>query len=51
MQDWFPDAFEEKYGSLKNTAIYFMNEKDKQFLNDNEAEIKFNKYNWQLNSQ
>jgi hypothetical protein len=48
---WFPDAFEERYGSLKKTAIYFMNEKDKQFLNDNEAEIKFNKYNWQLNSQ
>jgi hypothetical protein len=48
---WFPDAFEEKYGSLKNTAINFMNEKDKQFLEDNEVEIKFIKYNWQLNSQ
>jgi hypothetical protein len=48
---WFPDAFEEKYGTLNNTAINFMNEKDKQFLEGNEVEIKFIKYNWQLNSQ
>lgn len=48
---WFPEAFEEQYGSLKNTAIYFMNEEAKRFLNDNEVEIKFNKYNWQLNAQ
>ena len=48
---WFPDAFEEKYGSLKNTAINFINEKDKQFLQENEVEIKFIKYNWQLNAQ
>ena len=48
---WFPEAFDEKYGSLKNTAIYFINEKDKQFLNDNEVEIKFIKYNWRLNAQ
>lgn len=48
---WFPEAFEEKYGSLKNTAINFMNEEDKLFLEDNEVEIKFIKYNWQLNAQ
>ena len=49
--NWFPGSFEEKYGSLKKTAVNFMNEKDKQFLEDNEVEIKFIKYNWQLNSQ
>jgi len=48
---WFPDSFEKKYGSLKNTAIYFMNEDDKKFLKNNEVEIKFTKYNWQLNAQ
>jgi hypothetical protein len=48
---WFPDAFIEKYGSLKNAARSFMNEEDKQFLEENEVEIKFKKYNWQLNSQ
>ncbi|UCH66704.1 MAG: DUF547 domain-containing protein [Ignavibacterium sp.] len=48
---WFPDAFEENYGSLKNAAMSFINEKDKQFLEENEVQIKFIKYNWQLNAQ
>jgi hypothetical protein len=48
---WFPDAFEKKYGSLKNTAMNFMIETDKQFLEENEVEVKFIKYNWQLNVQ
>ena len=48
---WFPAAFEERFGSLKQMAIYFMNEEDKHFLKEDDVEIKFLKYNWQLNTQ
>jgi len=48
---WFNNYFEERYGSLQKTAAYFMNENDKKFLEENEVEVKFNKYNWQLNAQ
>lgn len=48
---WFKKSFIKKYGSLKNTAINFLNNDDALFLQKSEVEIKFNKYNWQLNSQ
>jgi hypothetical protein len=48
---WFKKYFEERYGSLQKTAAYFMNENDKKFLKENEVTVKFNKYNWQLNTQ
>ena len=48
---WFKKYFEERYGSLQKAAAHFMNENDKKFLNENKVEIKFNKYNWKLNSQ
>ena len=48
---WFKKYFEERYGSLQNTVVHFMNESDKEFLTENEVEIKFNNYNWQLNTQ
>jgi hypothetical protein len=48
---WFKKSFEERYGSLQKTAEHFMNESDKKFLIENTVEVKFNKYNWQLNTQ
>lgn len=48
---WFKNAFIERYGSLKNTASAFINESDANFLKENEVDIKFLKYNWELNSQ
>jgi hypothetical protein len=48
---WFKKYFEERYGSLQKAAHYFMNESDKKFLSENKVEVKFNKYNWQLNTQ
>jgi hypothetical protein len=48
---WFRKSFEEKFGSLQETAKHFMNESENKFLNENEIEIQFNQYNWKLNSQ
>ena len=48
---WFKDSFVKKYGSLKETAIHFINESDEKFLKENEISIKYMKYNWQLNKQ
>ena len=48
---WFRKNFEERYGSLQKAAEHFMNESDKKFLIENTVEVKFNKYNWQLNTQ
>jgi hypothetical protein len=48
---WFSKSFEESFGSLEEMAKHFMNENDKKFLSENEFEIKFNSYNWKLNSQ
>jgi hypothetical protein len=48
---WFKNSFIEKYGSLENTALNFMNAEDKLFIKNNEIEIKFLKYNWKLNTQ
>ena len=48
---WFKDSFVKKYGSLKKTAIHFMNESDAKFLKENNITIKYMRYNWQLNKQ
>lgn len=48
---WFKKYFEERYGSLQEAAQYFINESDKKFLTENKVEVKFNKYNWHLNTQ
>jgi len=48
---WFKDSFVKKYGSLKETAIHFMNDDNRIFLMDNEASVKYLKYNWKLNTQ
>ena len=48
---WFKDSFVKKYGSLKETAIYFMNDDDRIFLMNNEVSVKYLKYNWKLNTQ
>ncbi len=48
---WFKDSFVKKYGSLKETAIHFMNESDAKFLKENDITIKYMRYNWQLNKQ
>ncbi|MEE9572311.1 MAG: DUF547 domain-containing protein, partial [Candidatus Neomarinimicrobiota bacterium] len=48
---WFKDSFVKKYGSLKETAMHFMNESDAKFLKENDITIKYMKYNWQLNKQ
>ncbi|NNG26986.1 MAG: DUF547 domain-containing protein [Ignavibacteriaceae bacterium] len=48
---WFAKYFEERFGSLQKAAHHFMNERDKKFLSENKVEVKFNKYNWKLNSQ
>ena len=47
----FKDSFVKKYGSLKETAMHFMNESDAKFLKENDITIKYMKYNWQLNKQ
>jgi hypothetical protein len=48
---WFRESFEEEYGSLLEAVTQFMNEGDVEFLNENEVEIKFLKYDWKLNGQ
>jgi len=48
---WFKNYFKERFGSLQKVAAHFINESDRKFLNENKVEIKFNKYNWKLNSQ
>ena len=48
---WFKDSFVKKYGSLKETAIHFMNDDDSYFLRKNEVSTKYLKYNWRLNKQ
>jgi len=48
---WFKDSFVKRYGSLKETAIHFINENDGKFLEENDITIKFMRYNWQLNKQ
>ncbi len=37
---WFKDSFVKKYGSLKETAIHFMNDDNRVFLINNEANIR-----------
>jgi hypothetical protein len=48
---WFKDSFVKKYGSLKETAIHFMNDDNRDFLMNKEASVKYFKYNWKLNTQ
>jgi hypothetical protein len=48
---WFDKSFKEKYGSLKETAIHFMNDEDSIFLLNNKVSVKYLKYNWELNTQ
>ncbi len=48
---WFKEIFVKEYGSLKETAIYFINESDAKYLKENEVTIKYMKYNWKLNRQ
>jgi len=48
---WFEDSFVKKYGSLKETAINFINESDAKFLIENDITIKYMRYNWKLNKQ
>jgi hypothetical protein len=48
---WFRKSFEEEYITLQEAVKTYMNEDDKKFLNQNEVEIQFLKYNWKLNSQ
>jgi len=48
---WFKETFVKEYGSLKETAIYFMNESDAKYLEENVVTIKYMKYNWNLNKQ
>jgi hypothetical protein len=48
---WFRDSFAKKYGSLKETAIHFLNDDDSNFLMKNEVSVKYLKYNWKLNTQ
>lgn len=48
---WFKEFFVKQYGSLKETAIYFINESDAKYLEENEVTIKYMKYNWKLNGQ
>jgi hypothetical protein len=48
---WFKDSFVNKYGSLKETAIHFMNDDDRVFFMNKEASVEYLKYNWELNTQ
>ncbi len=48
---WFQDSFVKKYGSLKETAIHFMNDDNSVFLMNKEVSVKYLKYNWKLNKQ
>jgi hypothetical protein len=48
---WFRSTFEGQYGSLKETVANFSNKDEKEFLLNNDMEIVFLKYNWELNSQ
>ena len=48
---WFKDGFVKKYGSLKETAIHFMNDDNRAFIINNEVSVKYLKYNWKLNTQ
>jgi hypothetical protein len=48
---WFEKSFNDKYGSLRNTAVQFLNEDDVKYLKSNDVKIKYIKYNWKLNRQ
>lgn len=48
---WYKDDFVNEFGSLKKTAIHFINESDAAFLKENDITIKYMKYNWLLNKQ
>lgn len=48
---WFKESFVNRYGSLKEIAIHFLNDDDSTFLMKNEVSVKYLKYNWKLNTQ
>ncbi len=48
---WFEKYFTGKYGSVLNFVKKYMNEADKKFLEENEVDIEFIRYNWALNKQ
>jgi len=48
---WFKDVFEEKYGSIRKTVAEFINNDDANFILNNDINIEYIKYNWNLNSQ
>jgi hypothetical protein len=48
---WFKDSFVKRYGSLKETAIHFLNDDYSSFLTKSEVSVKYLKYNWKLNTQ
>ncbi len=48
---WFNKYFSAKYGSVLNFVKKYINENDRKFLEKNDVEIKFIKYNWRLNKQ
>jgi len=48
---WFQDSFVKKYGSIKETAIHFMNDDNRAFLKNKEVSVRYLKYSWKLNTQ
>jgi len=48
---WFKESFVKRYGSLKETAIHFLNNDEGDYLMKNEVSVKYLKYNWKLNTQ
>ena len=48
---WFEKYFTGNYGSVINFVKKYINEKDKKFLEENEVDIEFIRYNWALNKQ
>ena len=48
---WFKNYFVDRYGSLKKAAMAFINDNDSRFLAQNNVEVKYLNYNWELNTQ
>ncbi len=49
--NWFGDTFKKKHGDLVTVAKKYINEDDKNYLSENEVNVKFVKYDWTLNKQ
>lgn len=49
--NWHKTAFEKEYGSVMLAALKFLDEDAKEYIAQNDVEIEYMDYNWNLNMQ